>query len=64
MGTGIVFGAPDVSVIDVDVRAADFRAMHLDQHMVVADAGIGNVLEPDAGFGFSLSQGFDATSFT
>jgi hypothetical protein len=38
--------------------------MHLDQHMVVADAGIGNVLEPDAGFGFSLSQGFDATSFT
>ena len=46
IGTGIVFACPGVPVVDVQVGAADAGAVHADQHVVDADLGLGDVLQP------------------
>jgi hypothetical protein len=40
------------------VRAADPRAVHVDEHVVDADLGLGHVLQPKARFAFSFNQCF------
>ncbi len=50
IGTGIVFSRPVVPLVDVHVRAADGRAVDLDQHVVDADRGRCDVLQPQTGF--------------
>ena len=41
---------PLVPVVDVNIRAANAGPQHSDEHVVDADSGFGNVLEPEAVF--------------
>ena len=47
---------PRVPVVDVQVGSADRRLADPDQHVAVAGLGLGDVLEPQAGFGSRLHQ--------
>ena len=49
---------PVVPVVDVNIGAADRGLSDLDQHVVMADRGLGHLLHPDAGFRLGLDQGF------
>ena len=46
IGTGMVFCAQCVPVVDVHVRATDRRLQHADQHVIAADFWNRNILEP------------------
>ena len=47
---------PGIPLVDVQIGAADAGAEHLDEHVVDADRGPGNVLEPQADFRLFLHQ--------
>ena len=47
---------PIIPQINMEVGAANPGAIHLDQHIVNTDRGIGHVLEPNPPFTFSLYQ--------
>ena len=49
---------PGVPVVNVDVGAADARAIDLDQHVVDADLGHGHVFEPQTGSLWRLTSAF------
>ena len=49
---------PFVPLVDVHVGAADAGAIHVDEHVVDADLGLGNVLEPKPWFAFLLDECF------
>jgi hypothetical protein len=52
------FLGPRVPIVDVQVGAADSRAIDLDQHIVDADCGPGNILKPQARFWLTFDQRF------
>jgi len=49
---------PGVPVVDVHVRAADRGLDHLDQDVVDADPGYGNLFQPQTLFGLALDERF------
>ena len=57
-GHGDGFLRPGIPVVYVHVGAADRRAVHLDEHVVVSDGGFRYVLQPDTGFRACLDQCF------
>src|SRR5271165_3946496 len=57
-GYGHGFLRPRVPVVDVHVGAANGGAVHLDQHVVVADRRLGHILHPDSRFRPSFDQRF------
>src|ERR1700730_14006131 len=57
-GHGNGFLRPGIPVVDVHVGAAYRRAMDLDEHVIVADRRLRDVLPPDAGFSTCLEECF------
>src|SRR5258708_4620089 len=49
---------PRIPVIDMHIGAANGRAVHLDENVVVTDRRLGNVLHPNAGFRARLDECF------
>src|SRR5439155_13935203 len=47
-----------VPFVNVEVGAADSGAMHANEHVVDADRWLGNILQPQARFGFAFDQCF------
>ena len=54
---------PGVPLVDVEVGAADAGVEDADFDVVDADVGLGDVFEPEAGFGVRLTRAFMGCSF-
>src|SRR5882757_2841948 len=52
------FFGPFIPLVDVDIGAANASAVDLDQNVVDADFGFGNVFEPKTGFRFPFYKSF------
>src|SRR5260370_22782856 len=57
-GYGNGFLRPGIPVVNVHVGAAYRRAVDLDEHVIVADRRLRDVLQPDTGFRTRLDQRF------
>src|SRR5450631_975588 len=52
------FLGPSIPIVNVHVGAADGRAIHFDEDIIVTDRGFRNVLHPDAGLRAGLDECF------
>jgi hypothetical protein len=55
---------PIVPLVDVHVGAANARAVHADQDVVDADAGLVDVFQPEAGLVFAFDECFHGRYFS
>lgn len=49
---------PGIPVVDMDVRTADARLFHTDQHVIDADLGLGHILKPKARLRLTFNDSF------
>ena len=56
--------SPCIPAVDVQVGAADPRLVHADQHVVDADLGLGDVLQPQSLRGLRLDERLHAAAIT
>ena len=57
-GHGNGFLRPGVPLVNVQVGAADAGAVHADEDIIDPALRIGDILQPEAGFGFRFDEGF------